>query len=332
VLGASNRIGNDEILLVKYNPSGQFQWEKRYVGTAQGVDDGRAVVVNRSTGDIYITGFSLSTAQGFDYLTARYTSSGVLMWSKRYDGTGHDYDVPERIRVDSVGNCYVAGMSTSVGSGLDYAIVKYDKNGNQIWDRRYDGGSNLNDEPRGLAIDSTGALMVAGGAQQSTNGPNDMVTVRLIQSNVLSGSVSLQNFTGAAATIPVEVEIYAAGTQNVLDSGNAILDANGQFVFATQLGSGTFDIRVKATHWLKKLVSSVVFSSSGASGVNFVLKNGDIDGDNEVAIGDYSLLSFSFNSGPGDSNWTPNADLNGDDSVDIGDFSIMSLNFGQQGD
>ena len=68
------------------------------------------------------------------------------------------------------------------------------------------------------------------------------------------------------------------------------------------------------------------------SGVNGTLTNGDIDADNEVGIGDYSILSGAYNAGPGDLEWNANADLNGDESVDIADYAILSANYGRMGD
>jgi hypothetical protein len=84
------------------------------------------------------------------------------------------------------------------------------------------------------------------------------------------------------------------------------------------------------SHWLRRVVPVVM--DPHVTNADFSLTNGDIDGDNEVAIGDYSLLSLSFGSGPGDANYIEEADLNGDEVVDIGDFSILSANFGDVGD
>lgn len=54
---------------------------------------------------------------------------------------------------------------------------------------------------------------------------------------------------------------------------------------------------------------------------------GDIDCDNEIAIGDYALLSTEY----GTSGATP-ADINGDSEVDIADYAILSSNYGLIGD
>ena len=66
--------------------------------------------------------------------------------------------------------------------------------------------------------------------------------------------------------------------------------------------------------------------------MNFACRNGDCDGDNEVGIGDYAILSTAYNSAPGDGNWNIDADLNGDDAVDIADYAILSSQYGNIGD
>jgi len=95
--------------------------------------------------------------------------------------------------------------------------------------------------------------------------------------------------------------------------------------------SGSYLVAVKPAPWLRKTVGPINTGSSHV-GVDFLLSNGDIDDDNEIAIGDYALLSSAFGSGPGDPNWNPAADLDGDDEVTIGDYAILSQNFGMIGD
>ena len=47
-------------------------------------------------------------------------------------------------------------------------------------------------------------------------------------------------------------------------------------------------------HWLRRTVGPVD-TSSNVTGVTLSLLNGDVDGDNEVAVGDYAELSGASN-------------------------------------
>lgn len=150
------------------------------------------------------------------------------------------------------------------------------------------------------------------------------------QRGMVTGNIVLQDFDGLLATEPVLFEVIS-GAGVTVDQHLVTPRIDGYFSFKTAQ-RGTFTIGAKGTHWLRKLNAGVAISNAGASGLSFSLTNGDADGDNEIGIGDYALLSFAFNSTPDASNWSPNADLNADGAVDIGDYAILSANFGLAGD
>ncbi|HRI43153.1 MAG TPA: hypothetical protein PLL78_02945 [Fimbriimonadaceae bacterium] len=156
-----------------------------------------------------------------------------------------------------------------------------------------------------------------------------MDSVSLVAEGATSVSVhvDLQDYLASPATVSAVIEVRNLGSTSPLETHQVALDASGNGSFQTNL-SGSYDLAAKASHWLRHTVPNVALGS----GASFVLMNGDVDDDNEVAIGDYALLSVAFGSEPGDPNWNSDADLNGDDGVDIGDFSILSQNFGEAGD
>jgi hypothetical protein len=143
----------------------------------------------------------------------------------------------------------------------------------------------------------------------------------------LSGNITLQDHDDPTR-VPIDVEIRAPGTFTVLQQMYVGVDAAGNFAFPLTVAPGVYDISFKASHWLRR----TVYGHPWGVPIVVSLINGDVDGDNEVMIGDYALLSAAFGSWPGDPNWNPEADLNGDESVDIGDYAILSSNFGSWGD
>src|SRR3972149_4449168 len=58
--------------------------------------------------------------------------------------------------VDSSGNVYVTGCSFSYTTRTDYATVKYDSNGTEIWSVLYNGPNYSTDRARDLAVDDSG--------------------------------------------------------------------------------------------------------------------------------------------------------------------------------
>ncbi len=145
----------------------------------------------------------------------------------------------------------------------------------------------------------------------------------------VTGSIDLQDYFGAIAGIPCEVLLIQNGA--TVDSQTVTLASDGSYSIQTSV-RGLVTVRAKAWHWLRASSAELDLTNAGLTGVDFSLLNGDVDTDNEVAIGDYSLLSAAFNSAPGDANWDPASDLNGDDGVDIGDYAILSANYGVVGD
>jgi hypothetical protein len=61
--------------------------------------------------------------------------------------------------VDSEDNVIVTGMSHD-GAAYNYYTIKYDKNGNVIWNKSYDGGSD--DVNPATVVDSENTVIVTG--------------------------------------------------------------------------------------------------------------------------------------------------------------------------
>lgn len=163
---------------------------------------------------------------------------------------------------------------------------------------------------------------------------NDAFLTFAGQTLAISGNVTLQDWGASPNGQAVQIQVRNVGSTTALQTQTVFLDGSGAYSFnlGSGINAGTYDFTAKGTHWLRKLRGSVTVTSSGATGVNFVLVNGDVDGDNEVAIGDYSLLSSSFGLSLGDAGYNAMADLDGDDEVTIGDYAILSTNFGMTGD
>lgn len=143
----------------------------------------------------------------------------------------------------------------------------------------------------------------------------------------VSGTVSLLDFEGDVTTEPVMISV-TDGTQSWDFMTN--LDANGGYSIKIPT-TGTFDVRIKAGHWLTRAVNGVVVTTN-TTGVNAALTNGDVDGDNEVGGGDLSELAASFLLSVGEEGFNANADLNGDGEVGSSDLSILAANFLTSGD
>lgn len=144
----------------------------------------------------------------------------------------------------------------------------------------------------------------------------------------VSGHVELGDFLAPPTGQVIWVDFIQ--DDEVRDTKTTTLDINGNYQVHTEL-FGVTTVRVKPTHWLSRAVGT--YTLGGQTGVASVMVvNGDCDRDNEIGIGDYSLLSAAYGSELNGPNWNIDADLNGDDAVDIADYAILSYSYGQVGD
>lgn len=155
--------------------------------------------------------------------------------------------------------------------------------------------------------------------------------LRSITSTSVSGQIE---FGSRVDNFPTSVDIDFKNPDFSIahTATNVAVDGSGNFSTGDLPAvPGNYIVSVKKQPWLRKNVGPVD-TSSNQSGLMLPLTSGDIDGDNEVGIGDYAGLSFSYGSVSGDFNWDPNADLDGDGEVAIGDYAILSGNYGLIGD
>lgn len=83
-------------------------------------------------------------------------------WVVHYNGPGDDFDDVVAMAADESSNVYVTGYGLGLGTGWDFATVKYNSAGEQQWVARYNGPDNGYDRPYAMAIDSFGNVYVTG--------------------------------------------------------------------------------------------------------------------------------------------------------------------------
>jgi len=137
------------------------EWVARYNGPADSLDCAEALALDPS-GNIYVTGYSWGSGTHYDYATIKYDSDGNQLWVARYNGPGNGPDVAYALALDPSGNVCVTGYSYGSGTSSDYATIKYDSDGNQLWVARYNGPANDSDWGEALALDPSGNVYVTG--------------------------------------------------------------------------------------------------------------------------------------------------------------------------
>jgi uncharacterized delta-60 repeat protein len=232
---------NNDYYTAKYAAAdGALLWEKRYNGSENDNDEARAVAVDGS-GNVMVTGSSVALNDGdysSDYYTAKYASAdGALLWEQRYNGPENHRDEARAVAVDGNGNVVVTGVTgwriTFDGwLGADYYTAKYAAaDGALLWEKRYNGPANYNDEAQAVAVDGSGNVVVTGGSQR------DFYTARY-----------------AAADGALLWEKRYNGAANSYDEAQAVaLDSSGNVVVTGVTGwRAPFDGRHGADYYTAK--------------------------------------------------------------------------------
>ncbi len=281
-----------------------------------------------STGNAYITGQTDSTAflsvgvpttnkGGVDVFVTKLNSSGTPVYARYLGGRGTDY--ANAIAVDSMGNAYVAGTTSSEdfpvssnayqpvkGAGFDGFVVKISPAGSDVLYGTYLGGSG-SDEVRGVAVDRQGNAFVAGWTNSL-----DFPQVSPIRSSPIGNAdafVAVLSNGGA-----VQYSSYIGGSNT--DSAQAIaIDASGNvfvagYTLSTDFWTGSSFVRGTLAGSVDAFVSKIhgsitspvsvfgyVGGSPASSGVNaiFVLTSSDSNGPGDLS---YTDLLFASGSSP----------------------------------
>lgn len=118
-------------------------------------------------------------------------------------------------------------------------------------------------------------------------------------------------------------------TGEVVQEGDAPVGADGKIIIEVWY-KGSCIIHIEFGRYLQKNTEPRELENLNFFDVFF--HAGDADGDNEVSIGDYAILSAAFGSSPGTPSWDPRCDFDCDDEISIGDYALLSANFGMTGD
>lgn len=171
---------NGDYLTLKYNSSGTLLWVKRYNGPSSKNDNALSIAVDPS-GNVYVTGGSQQQGKGYDYGTVKYNSAGSQLWATRYDGPGYLDDIAREIKVDGAGNVYITGSSHGGTSNIDYATIKYNTSGQQLWLKRYTNSAiNDTDAATGLDLDVFSNVYVTGYSKAPGSASYDYVTLKYL--------------------------------------------------------------------------------------------------------------------------------------------------------
>lgn len=248
----------------KINSTGTLAWIDS-VGTNLPTnvtgDEVRAIVVDTLL-NIYTTGRHYGAANtNCDILTLKYSPSGSIQWSKRYDYLGANAcDIGNSICLDSLLNVFVGGESNQTTlANYDYVVVKYTNGGNQVGTIRYDDPMLKDDAISSVAVDKSGCIYVTGLTMDNlstTNTTTQKYCTMTAINETLKDKTIINVFPNPFAT---ETTIILANSDENIFSLK-LYNTTGQVVYE-QLYSGT-TLKINLTHLSSGLYHFVIKSAS----------------------------------------------------------------------
>ncbi|MES2763174.1 MAG: SBBP repeat-containing protein [Bacteroidota bacterium] len=203
-------------------------WAKSLGGASN--DYIEAITVDAS-GNVYTTGkfdgiadldpgvstFSLTSTGSSDIFVSKLDVNGNFVWAKQIGGSGNEF--ARSIKVDAIGNVYLAGsfdgtvdfnpgsgtFNLTSPSGYDVFVSKWDANGDFVWAKQMGGTGNQ---------------------------------VAPAMTNDAAGNIYITGYFGGTADFDPGVATFTLTAIGANDIFISKLDANGDFVWAKNMGSG----------------------------------------------------------------------------------------------
>jgi len=158
--------GSSDAFIIKYDINGSVVWKKNFGGN--GSDSFQSVIV--VSDGIVAAGYSFNKSFGngdwkntaakgsIDAIIVKFDFAGNIVWKNNFGGTGADY----YCSVTEVSDGFIAvgwGSYSTVNYGdTEGIIVKYDIEGNEVWNNRF-GGSSYDGFESVIAV-SNGVVVV----------------------------------------------------------------------------------------------------------------------------------------------------------------------------
>jgi hypothetical protein len=215
--------------------TGAQLWVQRYDGPVSRRDYAFVVKAD-GLGNVYVTGASEGSTR-FDYATIKYSAAGELQWVRRYDVAGKN-DFAYDLVLDSSGNVYVTGASQGARSQLDYATIKYNPTGVQVWVNRYE--LRKKDIARSIDVcESEKKIFVTGSTDGGKGRRLDYLTQKIDAITGATDWVTMYNGNGYANDIAYSVRVRPGGG-SILITGTSYGGNTARDDFVTiQIPTGT---------------------------------------------------------------------------------------------
>lgn len=232
---------------------------------------GNRLVAGTFQNSVTIGTIRLDSAGGADAFIAKFSSTGSVLWAKRWGGTSDD--AITSIGTDSAGNVYAVGRFQGTANfgatgnfvsagGTDIVVAKYNASGVHQWSRQF--GDANNQSAESVAVDGTGNVVFTGYYVGSVNfggltlqtpfvGDYDVFVAKLDTNAVHKWS---KNFVNTGNDFGLGVSTNSNGDVALVGYFNATINLGGGVLTAANAMTDAFAVKLSSTGgyvWGKQL-------------------------------------------------------------------------------
>lgn len=287
------------IMIVKYSPSGARQWI-RYDGPYQNSQWDACAPVAITTdqqNNLYVTGRCAIYGGTWHVQILKYSPSGQLLWIggftsiTDYNGNARTDFMPVGIAVYNSTAVYVTGQVGNTVGDIHPVTLKYDENGNIVWQRMaYGSIASLGfpDTPHSITLDSAGNIYEEGSS--GSDGPAGAYALKYDPSGDLLWLSQAQEpdctsdyrgqKTGDAVGLDARGNVYL--TSDDCSAGVVVtkFDSNGNLLWESQ----TNGITPIASSYFNSEGDAYVLANANSKSTAFETVKYDSDGNRQWLI------------------------------------------------
>lgn len=227
-----------------------------------------------AAGNVVAAGYlAVPWAPNQQFLVTKYDALSAAPIGSAADGCNAGIGgVAAGLAVDAAANLIAVGTCFNP-LGADFAVVKYDSAGAQIWRRDVDGSGGSADQAVAVGLDAAGDVMVLGWS------PGSLLVVKLATASgneLWRRTITGEDTSEFSETQAYGIAIDAAGNPVIA----AALDNNTFFTGTTEFLVAKLSGSTGVVLWQREIAGTTLFGLNGARAVG-------IDGDGDVFAAGY---------------------------------------------
>ena len=251
-------------VIVKYNAAtGDSLWTYRALDS---LTSSMGFAITAKGNKVYAGGFSNDTSYiNENFYTQVVDTAGNPIIEMEYNGRGDAVTHGQVVRTDAQGNVYCAAtVDRLYANGFDVAVVKYDPNGTQLWERYYSTPGWRNDSLTHMQFNASGNLVLSVLTDSALMKNNYRLSLVTMDQNGTFLDTVWYNTVPGYNTLSKQMEVRSDGSVVVAAESNIL---GGLLIYFDPTGVVTWSAKIDSTQFASTKINSVANFPNGDIGI-----------------------------------------------------------------